>query len=151
MISNQPYMQQSAVQPEYYQQMKTSPNQAHWGPQMIQSSPNQTNWGPQATHEQPVLPSHNVDFSQMHQFPHMFDYHYMHHYHPMMDDYHPMMHEMWDDHMLHDYHHDGWEIETLDYHHTWIYPTMHVHHHLHYPVTCQEIDEFQKKAAAHQP
>ncbi|TCM88576.1 hypothetical protein EV294_11542 [Paenibacillus sp. BK033] len=169
MISNQPYTPQSAVKPDYYQQMKSSPNQANWGPQVMQSSPNQanwspqmqsspsqSNWGPQAIHEQPVLPSHHydVDSNHMHHFPYMYDdFHYMHYYHPMMHDYypmmhdyHPMMHEMWDDHMHYDHHHDGWELETLDYHHAWFHPIMHVHHHLHHPV-----GEFQKKTAVHQP
>lgn len=167
MIRNQSYMPQSAVMPEYFQQMQTSPAQANVGPETVNA---QTAPAP--------APAHCcVDLSQMHHYPYMHDFHdfhhmhhfhpmmddfhpmmddfhHMHHFHHMMDDYHPMMHEMWDEHMHYDHHHphDGWELSTLDYHHAWFHPMMHHHpHHVCFPVTCQPAGELQKKVAAEQP
>ncbi|WP_054028897.1 hypothetical protein [Bacillus sp. FJAT-28004] len=168
MIRNQSYMPQSAVMPEYFQQMQTSPNQA--------------NLGPQTANAETAPPQYHccVDLSQMHHYPHMHDFHHMHHPHHMMDDFHPMMEdfhhmhhfhpmmddfhhmhhdhhmmdEMWDEHMHYDHHHyhDGWEHMTLDYHHAWFHPMMHHHpHHVCFPVTCQPAGEQLQKAAVEKP
>jgi hypothetical protein len=87
----------------------------------------------------------------------MDDFHpMMDHFDPMMDHFDPMMHEMWDEHMFFDHHHyhDGWELTTLDYHHAWFHPIMHMHHHLHHftsPVASQQTVVPQMKAAVTQP
>lgn len=158
MIRNQSYMPQSAVMPEYFQQMQTSPAQANLGPETVnvQTAPAPAHCCVDLSlmHHYPYMHDFH-DFHHMHHFhPMMEDFHHMHHFHHMMDDYHPMMHEMWDEHMHYDHHHphDGWELSTLDYHHAWFHPMMHHHpHHVCFPVTCQPAGELQKKAAAEQP
>jgi len=162
MIRNQSYMPQSAVMPEYYQQMQTSEAQANLGPQTVNAQPAPPPYSCCVDLSQMHHNPYMHDFHHMHDFhPMMDDFHHMHHFHhmmddfhPMMDDYHPMMHEMWDDHMYYDHHHphDGWELTTLDYHHAWFHPMMHHHpHHVCFPVTCHPTGELQQKAAAEQP
>jgi hypothetical protein len=92
---------------------------------------------------------HMDDFHMMDHYHHMDGLHMMDHYHHM-DGLHPAMHESWDPHMhmhmdphMHmDYHHphDGWELESIDYHHAWFHPYDHPHHphhmhHMHHPVS----------------
>lgn len=179
MIRNQSYMPQSAVMPEHYQQMQPNPIQANMGPQAENKQPAPPSYHCYVDISQLHHLPYMHDFHHMHHYhpmmdhyhpmmdgfhPMMDDYHpmmdgfhpMMDDHHPMMDDFHPMMHGMWDEHMFSDHHHhyDGWEFTSLDYHHAWFHPMMHMHHHPYHfclPVTCQPAGEPQEKEEVEKP
>jgi len=141
MIPNQPYLQQTAVMPDYYQQNLMSSNQAEI------NKPAENVTAPMTHYNCCVDLSHMHHFHDMHGFHHMLDYHHMHDFHPYY------MHEF--DHQMHDDHydpHDGWDMTSMDYHHEWFHPYDHPHHpyHMHYmhpmcyPVVCYPAEKKQQ-------
>jgi len=100
MIPNQPYVQQTAVMPDYYQQNLMSPNQAEI------NKPAENVTAPMTHYNCCVDVSHMHHFHDMHGFHHMLDYHHMHDVHPysMHESWDPHMHESWDPHM-----HESWD------------------------------------------
>jgi hypothetical protein len=160
MIPNQPYVQQTAAMPEYYQQNLASPNQAN-----ISKPVESEKAGAAKAHCHVCMDmSHMHDFHYLHDFHHMHaypymmhDFHPMAHYHPMYD-FHPAMYESWDPHMHVDHYHphmhvdahDEWESTSIDYHHESFQHFVHPHymHHMYhpvcYPVVCYPADKGQQ-------
>jgi hypothetical protein len=153
MIPNQPYVQQSAVMPDYYQQMQSSNSQPEINKPIESENTeksqchccvdlSQLHHFHYMHHFHPMYDFHHMhDFHPMHDFHAMNDFHHMNDFHPMHD-FHPDMHEEWDPHMYDDHHHHphegGWEYSSIDYHHEWFHPWVHPHHphHPHFPIVC---------------